>query len=103
MANVVLGEKRDGEARIRSSGGIPTLEETYSFIVEADDKNNSRINILSTPGLPIVGVTRSAFGFTVCKTKSAVRREEKPTLWDVTCEFSSEVAIRKFSILLLVF
>ena len=91
MANTVLGEKREGDARLRSKGGIPMLEETYIFLVEADNKNNSRINILNTSGLPIVGVTVSAFGYSVCRSKNAKRRPTSPTLWDVTCEFSSEV------------
>jgi hypothetical protein len=97
MANTVLGEKREGDTRIRSKGGIALLEETYVFLVESDDKNNSRINILSTAGLPVVGVTVSAFGYTVCRSKSAKRRADNPILWDVTCEFSSEVEERQDS------
>lgn len=92
MPNIVVGEKREGQASIRSAGGTPVLDETYHFLVKSDDKNNSRINILGTPGLPIVGVTVSAFGISVCKGKSAVRREDQPLYWDVTCEFSSEVS-----------
>jgi hypothetical protein len=36
-------------------------------------------------------VTVSSFGYSVCKSKTAVRREDQPDLWDVTCEFSSKV------------
>jgi hypothetical protein len=97
MANTVLGEKREGDARIRSRGGIPVLEETYSFIVRADSKNESRINILNTTGLPIVGVTVSAYGYSVCRTKDAKRRKDNPLIWDVTCDFSSEVEERQSS------
>jgi len=95
LANTILGEKREGDTRIRSKGGIPVLEETYVFLVESDNKTNSRLNILSTSGLPVVGVTVSAFGYTVCQTKDAKRRRENPLLWDVTCEFSSEVEERQ--------
>jgi hypothetical protein len=86
-----LGEKREGDISIRSSGGIPVIDETYVFLVESDSKTNSRFVISQTSGLPVVGVTPSSFGLTVCKTKGAVRREDNPLLWDVTCTFSSEV------------
>jgi hypothetical protein len=95
LANEIIGEKREGQAAIRSAGGMPVLDETYHFLVKADNKNNSRINILSTPGLPIVGVTMSAFGISVCKGKTAVRRDDQSLYWDVTCEFSSEVEERQ--------
>jgi len=91
MPNEVIGEKREGSARIRSSGGIPTIEETYSFLVRADSKSTSRFSVLATAGLPIVNVSASSYGLTICRTKDATRREDQPDLWDVTCEFSSEV------------
>jgi hypothetical protein len=91
MANVIMGERREGDIRIRSSSGIPQIDETYVFLVKSDNKNNSRLNISQTPGLPIVGVTVSSFGLTVCKTKNAVRDPNNPLYWEVTCEFSSVV------------
>ena len=94
MANTILGEARPAQANIRSSGGIAVLDETYQFLVRAESKNTSRVLVLATPGLPIVGETVSAFGFSVCTSKSAVRRENQADLWDVTCEFSSEVEER---------
>jgi hypothetical protein len=87
----VLGETRPAQISIRSSGGVPTLDETYHFLVRAPSKETSRFNVVQTTGLPIVGVTVSSFGYSVCKSKTAVRREEQPDLWDVTCEFSSKV------------
>ena len=95
MPNTILGEARPGGATIRSSGGIPILEETYIFTVQAESKNTSRIFVLSTTGLPVVGQTVSAFGISVCKTKTATRRPDRPDIWDVTCEFSSEVDERQ--------
>jgi len=91
----VLGETRPAQISIRSSGGIPTLDETYHFLVRAPSKNMSRFNVARTVGLPFVGVTISSFGYSVCKSKSLVRREDQPDLWDVTCEFSSEVDERQ--------
>jgi hypothetical protein len=87
----VLGETRPAQISIRSSGGVPTLDETYHFLVRAPSKETSRFNVARTTGLPIVGVTLSSFGYSVCKSKVAVRREDQPDLWDVTCEFSSQV------------
>jgi hypothetical protein len=91
MANTVLGEARPGSVRLRSSGGMPILEEDYHFTVRSDNKLNSRLNIITTAGLPVVGSTVSAFGYTVCKSKSATRDPKSPLIWDVVCTFSSEV------------
>jgi hypothetical protein len=91
MANVVMGERREGNIRIRSAGGIPQIDETYVFLVKSDNKNNSRFNISQTPGLPKVNITPSSFGLTICKSKDCVRDENNPLYWEVTCEFSSVV------------
>ncbi len=91
MANQLIGEDRQGGVRISSSGGAPVLEETYIFKVLADNKYVSRAVILSTPGLPRRGVTRSAYGLTVCKSISGDRSDENPRLWVFVCEFSSDV------------
>jgi hypothetical protein len=95
MPNEVKGETRPAQISIRSAGGIPILDETYHFLVRAESKNTSRLSVILTPGLPIVGITISSFGISVCKSKNAVRRENQPDLWDVTCEFSSEVDERQ--------
>jgi hypothetical protein len=91
MPNTIIGEKREGSTKIRSSRGLATLEETYEFLVRSDNKNNSRINILGTPGLPRVNRTASAFGFTICKSLDAKRDTKNPLIWHVTASFSSEV------------
>jgi hypothetical protein len=85
-------EKREGNGSITTSGGMPVLNETYSFIVESNNKFASRLEILlGTPGLPIPGQTVSAYGFAICKGTDATRRSENPFIWDVSCTFSSEV------------
>jgi len=91
MASVLQGEQRQGQSAIRSSGGIPILDETFHFLVKADSANESRLTVLATPGLPIANVSVSSFGNAVCKAVTAVRREEHPKYWDVTATFSSEV------------
>ena len=92
MPTVVDGsEKREGSGRINSRNGRPVFEETYSYIVEADNLNQTRLDILTTVGLPQVQVTLGPGGNTICKSSAATRRPTQPLLWDVQCDFSSEV------------
>lgn len=85
-------EKREGAVNITSrGGGEVTIDETYNFIVQADSKFDDRLTVASCPGLPIVGVSLSAAGLAICKSKQGTRREENPILWDFVCSFSSEV------------
>lgn len=97
MAHTFLGEQRPGESSIRSSGGVPVLDETYHHLVRADSATADRLSILATPGVPVPGITVSAWGSALCKTVKAVRREDQILLWDITSEFSSEVDERQSS------
>lgn len=83
--------KREGQCGIRSSKGIPILDETYSFIVVCTNKDEEYTSVLNATGLPYVGVTVSPSGYGVCKSKNATRRTDNPYYWDVTSTFSSEV------------
>lgn len=85
------GEKREGNIRLSSRNGLPVIEETFSFLVETDDNTVTRLDVLTFDELPVVNFTTSSSGLTVCKTKSATRREDNSYLWDIVCEFSSEV------------
>lgn len=91
MATTLRGQTREGKSSIRSSGGVPVLEEDYHFLVEADSLTIARLEVLNTIGLPIVNVSTSASGFCICRTLDATRRPEQRKLWDVTATFSSEV------------
>jgi hypothetical protein len=90
MATTLVGEQSAGQSALRTSGGIPILDETFNFLVRSDTTNENRLTVLLTTGLPQVGVSVSA-NYAVCKTVTAVRREEQRKLWDVTATFSSEV------------
>lgn len=92
MAHTLLGEKREGSARIRSSGGAPVLDVTYHYTVRADSKTASRLSVLLTTGLPIVGSTIDDSGNAICQSIDGDRREDHPEVWDITAEFSSEVS-----------
>lgn len=87
----VLGERRVGTINIRSSNGIPVVDETFEYLVEADDINESRVTIVTAPGLPITGITTGTAGVTICQTKNCTRDDNNALLWHVTCSFSSEV------------
>lgn len=91
MTHTFLGEQRPGEVSLRSAKGMPVLDETYYHLVRADSPNANRVDILATAGMPIVGVSTSAWGFSVCKSVKATRREDQVTLWDIVSEFSSDV------------
>jgi hypothetical protein len=91
MPNTVRGQKRVGEMRITNAGGIPRLEETYEFLIDAHDIYTSQFSVSQTPGLPVVNVTPSAFGLTICRSKTVTRDDKIATLWHAVCEFSSEV------------
>lgn len=83
--------KREGKCSVRSSKGIPILDETYSAIVVCTSKNEEYTTVLQADGLPRVNLTLSPSGYSVCRSVNGVRREANPRYWDFTCEFSSEV------------
>jgi hypothetical protein len=82
---------RPGNAKIRSKGGFPVYECQYTFIVEATTTNESYANVIQTTGLPIVGLDRDPTGYAICTGKVATRRIENTKIWDVVCDFSSEI------------
>lgn len=82
---------RDGGFTIRSVSGLPVIDETYSFIVVVEAANVPYSAVYTTPGLPVVNVTRSPQGLGVCRSKVCRRWTQNPLYWTVTCEFSSAV------------
>lgn len=82
--------KRNGSCSLRSTKGVAVLDETYSYIVECTSKTESYAAVLDADGLPLIGQT-SPTGLGVCRSKKADMREANPLIWDVVCEFSSEV------------
>jgi hypothetical protein len=95
VSGTLVGEQSQGRGNIRSSGGVPILDETYHYLVLMADVTADRIDALSVAGVPQVGVTQSANGFAVCKTVDAVRRDNQRLYWDITATFSSEVDERQ--------
>jgi hypothetical protein len=83
---------RVGDVRIRSQNGRPIIEETYGYIVQADSVDESYIDIVSTDGLPKINISSSAGGLAICQSIKAKRRENAALLWDVTCDFASDVS-----------
>jgi hypothetical protein len=87
----LLGLQRKGQATLRSRRGVPVFEESYYYLVQADDPGQQRLEILRTPGLPLPGRDTSAGGLAVCTSNSANQREDNLLLWDVQSDYSSEV------------
>lgn len=90
---VIVGNsvKREAACAIRSSRGMAILDETYEYLVRCDAKDTPYVEVLNTPGLPIVNYSVSPSGYGICRNKSGVRRVDNPYYWDITCDFSSEV------------
>lgn len=97
MTHVLLGEQRQGQISIRSSGGVPVLDETYHHLVRADSTTADRMSILATIGVPVPGITVSSSGLALCRSVDAVRRDKQVLYWDVTSQFSSDVDDRQSS------
>lgn len=93
MSTSILGgsPKREGQCSIRSSGGMAIFDETYSYIVVATSVNEPYNTVVTTAGIPQVGIDLSPSGYGICRSISATRMPENPKYWTVTCEFSSEV------------
>ena len=91
MSITILGEKREGSGSIRKQGKRLVFEEQYSYIVQASDKNATRLAVLSTAGIPRVGLTLSAGGFAICQSVDCNRDPVNPVIWHVTANFSSDV------------
>ena len=84
-------QKRGATFSIRSQGGIPVIDERYSWIVVADSPLVPVNVITSTPGLPRVNVTQSPNGLGICRAKSGEQWKENPLYWTVYADFSSAV------------
>lgn len=91
MANFISGERREGDVQLSTKKGLLTVNETYNYFVQTDNKWVDRFNVLTTPGLPIPGVTISPSNLGVCKSMNAERMENQPLIWKVTATFSSEI------------
>lgn len=95
VSGTLQGEKRQGRGAIRSSGGIPVLDETYHYLVLMAAATADRVDALAVSGVPQVGITQSAGGSAICNGVDAVRREDQVLYWDITATFSSEVDERQ--------
>lgn len=87
--------KRGASYAIRSQGGIPVIDETYTWIVVALARNLTADEVLTTPGLPRVNITTSPNNLGVCRSVSAVQWVDNPFYWTVTGSFSSAVEDRQ--------
>lgn len=82
---------RDGSIAIRTSGGIPVVDETYGYIVETDSPFTPYGEIIDADGMPLVGTTVSPSGIGICVNKQAKQDKSNAKLWRATADFSTEV------------
>jgi hypothetical protein len=83
----LLGEKRKGAATLSKQKGQSL---SFKYPVEywvAAQPGEDRLDVITTPGLPLVGVT-NGLGLT-CVSKNATRDEVNTGYWTVVCEFES--------------
>lgn len=85
------GKNRVGSGRIRSQAGRPIYEVSYSYLVSADSVFQAELQIMAAAGVPLVNQTVDQTGLAICRNKSATRRSDSSLLWDVVCDFSSEI------------
>lgn len=84
-------EQRPGDAKLRSQGGRPVLEETYHFRIKSDYIGQTRAEILLlTENLPQIGWA-GQWNATICKGVTVTRDEKARLYWDAVAEFSSEI------------
>lgn len=90
MPSQILGEKRSGSAKLTQQGktGL-SFSSTVEFLVVASDTSVTREEILlTTPGLPVVGLHYGPLNAT-CTSKDCKRRSDHALYWDVSCEFET--------------
>lgn len=82
-------ELREGSGAIKWSGTRVTFSATWNFLVVTDSATVTREEVLlSTPGLPIVGLVYGPTNMR-CMSKTAKRKKDNPLYWDVVVEFES--------------
>jgi hypothetical protein len=87
----VLGPARIGKTSLRSRSGTPVFEEDIHYIVQGDYATQPRIEIVTTSGLPQLNLSTSSGGIAVCRGIDASMRSDASLIWDITCQFTSEV------------
>lgn len=91
MASRLKGESRSGGIVVSMEKDGLKYSETYEFLVETDDKNIGRAEVLLTEGLPILYESQSVGGPAICNELTADRDEKNPLYWKVKASFSSDV------------
>lgn len=90
MSSEIVGEMRAGSGSIKRGDNYSlTYSSTYNFLVVTNDPFTSREEVLlSTPGLPVVGVVYGLIN-AICVSKDAKRNETNTLYWDVVCQFET--------------
>lgn len=84
----LLGQGRKGDISLRITKSGPVADQTWSFIVQADSVNESRLAVAASVNL-IIGQS-TVDGVCILKDLKGSFRPENPLIWDFIGEFSSE-------------
>jgi len=85
----IIGIKPGRNGQFQSSEGRIEITQTVVYWVQAESKDVDEFSVLTTPGLPIVNITRLGSSGAVCTSKSAKQNEQNRTRWEVACNFST--------------
>lgn len=89
MAFVLKGEKPGRGGRLQRTTDGYVFTEQRIYVVIADIKDASPLSIVSTAGLPIVGLTPTSSG-AICRSLDPKQDQKQPRVWNVTADFSTE-------------
>lgn len=91
MATFLKGEKpgRNGSLSASREGVVYSINRTYYVI--SDTRSENELNVLTTTGLPVIGLTQLAgFPGTICRSLAPTQNQKQPRLWEVVATFSTE-------------
>lgn len=91
MALTLRGEKRIGGGRVAIGNNGLEYSETYQYIVETDDINTGREEVMTCTGLPELFISQSVGGPAICTSIRVDRNPVNPLFWDVIAEFTSDI------------
>lgn len=92
MTTVLLGIQKGKSGSIRQNGENVTYSERHRYVVQSDVKNESILNVLATPGLPVMMVSTIAGtdGQCICTGLDPKQDENSPYAWFVDVEWSTQ-------------
>lgn len=89
----IIEELRGSGGEYSYQNGLIVYTEEKIFLVQAESAQTTKYSVLTTPGIPTVFATTINAGGGIkatCRSKKAKRADANGTVWEVSCNFSSE-------------